>query len=284
MLTQRRWRPERLRAWLDRALLWRAFQHFRAHGGSVHAAAIAYSALLALGPFLLALATVAGFLLRDTAQLDAVVARLLAEVPQAAPLEPELRRILTRQAQAASGPLASVSALLAVWSSGALGAALRRGLRAVAAPQHPGSLVRERLYGIGTTLGALLLAIVWLTAGGFASGLAVTLPGPVRLASGLATSFVLFLLVYRFLLPEPPSSWRILASGALTSAVAWEATKFVITAAARWFGGGSEVYGLLGAVTGALVAANLVAAITLYGAALIATAAECRFSSAERSA
>ncbi|MCS7256740.1 MAG: YihY/virulence factor BrkB family protein [Thermomicrobium sp.] len=284
MRTADRWRLDLLRERLDHALLWRAFLHFRAHGGSVHAAAIAYSALLALGPFLLALATVAGFLLRGTAQLDAVVERLLAEVPQAAPLEPELRRILTRQAQAASGPLAVASALLAVWSSSALGAALRRGLRAVAAPQRPGSLVRERLYGIGTTLGALLLAIVWLTAGGIASGLAVALPGPVRLASGLATSFVLFLLVYRFLLPEPPSSWRILGSGALTSAVAWEATKFVITAAARWFGGGSEVYGLLGAVTGALVAANLVAAITLYGAALIATAAECRFSSAERSA
>jgi membrane protein len=166
-----------LSATLQRTLLWRAFQRYRAHGGPVHAAAIAYSALLALGPFLLALATVAGFLLRGTAQLDAVVERLLAEVPQAAPLEPELRRILTRQAQAASEPVALASTLLAIWSASALGAALRRGLRAVTAPERPGSFVRERLYGIGATLGALLLATTWLVVGGIAGGLAGDGPG-----------------------------------------------------------------------------------------------------------
>jgi uncharacterized BrkB/YihY/UPF0761 family membrane protein len=36
------------------------------------------------------------------------------------------------------------------------------------------------------------------------------------------------------------------------------------------------VYGLLGAVTGILVAAQLAAALTLYGAALLATMAEQR--------
>jgi uncharacterized BrkB/YihY/UPF0761 family membrane protein len=176
-----------LSATLQRTLLWRAFQRYRAHGGPVHAAAIAYSALLALGPFLLALATVAGFLLRGTAQLDAVVERLLAEVPQAAPLEPELRRILTRQAQAASGPVALASTLLAIWSASALGAALQRGLRAVTAPERPGSFVREQLYGIGATLGALLLATTWLVVGGIAGGLAGDgpgVPGPSTSPSG----------------------------------------------------------------------------------------------------
>ncbi len=272
-----------LRARWQRSRWWRASQLFRARGGSVHAAAIASAALLALGPFLLAFATFSGYLLRGTVRPELVLEYLLAEVPQAAPLEPELRRILTRQAAAASGPRALASVLLSLWSASVLGTALRAGMRAVAAPGQRSSLVRERLYGLGTTLGAILLAVFWLLVGGVVGGLSVALPGPLRLASGLASSFALFLLVYRFLLPER-LPFRALAQGALTGAVAWEAAKLAIVAATRWFGSGSEVYGLLGAVTGVLLAANLAAIVTLYGAAVIATANSDTFSTPEHPA
>ncbi|MCX7622593.1 MAG: YihY/virulence factor BrkB family protein [Thermomicrobium sp.] len=274
--------PPQLRARLERALLWRAAVRFRAHDGAVHAAAIGYAALLALGPFLLALATLSGYLLRGAVEPETLVRRALAEVPHAAPLEPVLRDILQRQAQATTGGLALASLCLSVWSASALGAALRRGLRAVTAPERPGSLVRERLYGVGTTLGALLLASTWLTVGGIVGGLAVALPGPLRLLGGLATSAVLFLLVYRFLLPAPPPPWRLLATGASVSALSWEGAKFALVTAARWIGNASEVYGLLGAVTAILIAANLVATVTLYGAAVIAVAQDRRFGPAER--
>lgn len=255
-------------------VFWRAFLRFRSHDGALHAAAIAYNAMLALGPLLLLLATVTSTLLRRTIPPDLVLRFLLTEVPQAAPLEPELRGILTRHADTASGPLALVSILLCLWSASALGAALRRGLRAVAAPERPVSFVRERLYGIGATVGAVGLALIWFTAGGIVSGLVLALPAALRFGSGLLTSFVLFALLYRFLLPAPSPSWRLVSSSALATALAWEATKFAIIAAVQWLGNGSAVYGLLGAVTGILVAANLAAVLTLYGAALIATMTE----------
>ncbi|WP_448575735.1 YihY/virulence factor BrkB family protein [Thermomicrobium sp.] len=262
------------RRWFRQTVFWRAFLRFRSRDGALHASAIAYSALLALGPFLLFLAIVTSRLLRGTIPPDLVLQFLLTEVPQAAPLEPELRGILTRQADNSSGRLALVTMLLSLWSTSALGAALRRGLRAVAAPERPGSFVRDRLYGIGATVGVLGLALLWFTVGGIVSGIALALPAALRFGSGLLASFVLFVLLYRFLLPAPSPSWRLVTGSALATALAWEATKFAITAAVQWLGGGSAVYGLLGAVTGILVATNLVAGLTLYGAALITTMTE----------
>lgn len=269
-----RWSLRAACRYFQQTVFWRAFLRFRSHDGALHSATIAYSALLALGPFLLLFAIVTSLLLRRTIPPELVLRFLLTEVPQAALLEPELRDILTRQADTASGPLALGSMPLALWSASALGAALRRGLRAVAAPERPGSFVRERLYGIGATVGALGLALLWFTVGGILSGLALALPAALRLGSGLLISFVLFVLLYRFLLPAPSPSWRLVSRSALATALAWEATKFAITAAVQWLSGGSAVYGLLGAVTGILVAANLVATLTLYGAALLATMAE----------
>jgi membrane protein len=262
--------------WFRQTVFWRAFRRFRSRDGALHASAIASSALLALGPFLLLLAIVTSRLLRGTIPPDLVLQFLLSEVPQAAPLEPELRVILIRQADTASGPLALVTMLLSLWSASALGAALRRGLRAVAAPERPGSFVRDRLYGIGATLGALGLALLWLTIGGIVSGIALALPAALRFGSGLLASFVLFVLLYRFLLPAPSPSWRLVSGSALATALTWEATKFAITTAVQLIGGGSAVYGLLGAVTGILVSAQLAAALTLYGAALLATMTEQR--------
>jgi uncharacterized BrkB/YihY/UPF0761 family membrane protein len=271
-----RWSLRAACRWSRQTVFWRAFRRFRSGDGALHASAIASSALLALGPFLLLLAIVTNTLLRGTIPPDLVLRFLLSEVPQAAPLEPELRGILARQADTASGPLALVTMLLCLWSASALGAALRHGLRAVAAPERPGSFVRDRLDGIGATLGALGLALLWFTVGGIVSGIALALPAALRFGSGLLASFVLFVLLYRFLLPAPSPSWRLVSGSALATALAWEATKFAITTAVQSIVGGSAVYGLLGAVTGILVAAQLAAALTLYGAALLATRAEQR--------
>jgi len=262
--------------WSRQSVFWRAFRRFRSGDGALHASAIASSALLTLGPFLLLLAIVTSRILRGTIPPDLVLRFLLSEVPQDARLEPELRGILTRQADTASGPLALVTMLLSLWSASALGAALRRGLRAVVAPERPGSFVRERLDGIGATLGALGLALLWFTSGGIVSGIALALPAALRFGSGLLASFVLFVLLYRFLLPAPSPSWRLVSGSALATALAWEATKCAITTAVQSIVCGSAVYGLLGAVTGILVAAQLAAALTLYGAALLATMAEQR--------
>ena len=262
--------------WFRQTVFWRAFQRFRSGDGALHASAIASSALLTLGPFLLLLAIVTSRLLRGTIPPDLVLQFLLSEVPHASPLQPELHGILTRQADNASGPLALVTMLLCLWSASALDAALRRGLRAVVASERSASFVRDRLDGIGATLGALGLALLWFTSGGIVSGIALALPAALRFGSGLLASFVLFVLLYRFLLPAPSPSWRLVSGSALATALAWEATKCAITTAVQSIVGGSAVYGLLGAVTGILVAAQLAAALTLSGAARLATVAEQR--------
>ncbi|MFN3337060.1 MAG: YhjD/YihY/BrkB family envelope integrity protein [Thermomicrobium sp.] len=263
--------------------LWRAYQSFAQRDGALYAASIAYAAVLSLGPFLLALATLGGLLLRDYVAPAVIIDWVTTQLPQTAALAPLLTSMLERQAEAASGLLALASVLLSLWAASLLGSTLRHTLRAVAAPALPRAPLRERLIGLSATLVALLAATAWLGILGIVGGLLVQLPFVWRSVIGLAVSWLVFAALYTFLLPGPRLPYPAIAWSSLFAAVAWELTKAILAFLTHSFGQTSEVYSLLGALLALLVAAHVAAMITLYGAILAVILAEERFHRAEHS-
>ncbi len=264
---------------IERSLLWRAFTHYRRRDGSVHAAAIAYAALLSLAPLALTFTTVASLFLRDRLTPDAAADLILTQLPpSSAQLRPLLTELLVRQAARSSGPLALVSLALSLWSASLLGAALRRGLRAMANPEPAGSFLRERASALLLTLAGIVIALLWLLLAAITSGILAGLPTVWGWSAGLVNSALLFFLLYRFVLPGPRPRARTLLPAVVVSTLAWEGSKLALAIAARWIGGGSAISGVLGAAVALLVAANLAASITLYGAALVACRQSARCS------
>ncbi|MCS7050170.1 MAG: YihY/virulence factor BrkB family protein [Thermomicrobium sp.] len=261
--------------------LWSAFERFRQRDGVLYAAAIAYTALLSLGPFLLALATLAGLLLQGAIEPRTIVDWLALQFPQAVALTPILLPLLERQAAAANGLLVLGSLLRTVWAASLLGITLRHSFQTVAAPTAPVSPLRERLAGVTATLVALFGAVAWLGLLVFIGGLLVQLPFHWRVALGLLSSGVVFVALYSFLLPGPRISTAAVLSSSLLAAAAWEIAKWVLTLIAQSVSRSSEVYGVLGGLVALLVGAHVAAMITLYGATLAFTLAERRFRRAE---
>lgn len=257
-------------AWVRRSLLWRAFTHYRRRDGPVHAAAIAYAALLSLAPLALTFTTITGLLLRDRLTPDAAADLILTQLPpSSAPLRPLLTELLARQAARSSGPLALVSLALSLWSASLLGAALRRGLQAIVMPEQRSSFLRERTGAVLVTVAGILVALLWLVLAAVASGILAGLPPLWRGSVGLLNSALLFFLLYRFVMPGPRPERAALLHGIVVSTLAWEGAKLALATAAEWIGGGSAISGALGATVALLLAANLAASITLYGAAII---------------
>nr|WP_286207395.1 YhjD/YihY/BrkB family envelope integrity protein [Thermomicrobium sp. CFH 73360] len=263
--------------------LWRAYQFFAQRDGALYAAAIAYAAVLSLGPFLFALATLGGLLLRDYVAPATIIDWVTTQLPQTAALAPLLTSMLERQAEVASGLLAVASVLLSLWAASLLGSTLRHALRAVAAPALPRAPLRERLIGLSATLIALFTAIAWLGILGIVGGLLVQLPFVWRSVIGLAASWLLFAALYAFLLPGPRLPYPAIVQSSLLAAGSWELAKAILAFLARGLGRSSEVYGLLGALVALLVAAHVAAMITLYGAIVAVILAEDRFHRAEQS-
>lgn len=263
--------------------LWRAYQYFAQHDGVLYAAAIAYAAVLSLGPFLFALATLGGLLLRDSVAPATIIEWVTTQLPQTAALAPLLTSMLERQAEASNGLLASVSLLLSLWAASLLGSTLRHALRAVVAPASPRPLMRERLIGLSATLIALFAAIAWLGILGIVGGLLVQLPFVWRSVIGLAASWLVFAALYAFLLPGPRLPCSAIVWSSLLAAGSWELAKAILAFLARSVGRSSEVYGLLGALVALLVAAHVAAMITLYGAITAVIFAEERFHRTEQS-
>lgn len=263
---------EKLVQQLTRMALWRAFQHFRSCNGSVHAAAIASATLFTLGPFLLLLATVAGIILREQVTAEAVASWLATEIPAATEsgLRPLLVALIEQYTSQSTTSRFQASLLLSLWSASALATALRRGFQAIANPDASHSSLKHRASGLLATIGALVLAVLWLSFSAALSGFFANFLHNWRWIMGFIGSFFLFVVLYQLFLPTPrrPAKRAVLFAAGV-AAFAWEVTKIGLTIGATWFSGGSEVYGILTIAVAILAAANLAATITLYGAALV---------------
>jgi membrane protein len=224
------------------------------------AAEMAYNAMLALFPTMLAVLTAIGLF----EPLRVTFENFAGRVSEVAPAEAlSLVKGVAQQISASqNGGLFSLSFLLAVWSaSGALSTAMAA-LDEI--HQTPRKLKRPfwkaRLVAILLTVGAILLlvlaaALIFVSdvairmiahqSGGF-SGSLLLIWWFLSFPLALMTMAVLFAFVYRF----GPSRWTVgqpIMPGAVLAAIVWAVLSNGLRVAARYIGS-NQIYGVVGTV------------------------------------
>ncbi len=238
------------------------------------AAGISYFALFSLFPLTLLAVSVFGIVLRDEGTQQSVLNWIVDVLPVEAPtLKSSLRSV------ASSGPtLTIVSLIAALWSAGALSAALRRSLNVVFDVDRSRPFVQGKLvdFAVLPSLGLVALASVVLTTtwriirveAGDRLPLGEEL-APLwelgALSIGGLLSFITFVALYR-VLPNRPVRFASLWPGALVAALAFEAVKFGFAIYLANFTNYDVVYGSLGGVIALLFWVYLTANIMLFGA------------------
>jgi membrane protein len=244
------------------------YVRFSASSGPVLARGLAYLALFALVPALLAVLSVAGFLVSDPAVRDRIVAIVEAQIP---PLGPVMDEAL----QGFSGLAATsgvVSIALLLWSASSVVRALDGAFRVLFEDAGEGRTPIRDVVAAASVAGGILAAATALVL--------VTLPGPVGDVIGVpgpvaraVASFALVTglvgLAYRFV-PRPRPGWRTLGLPALCAGLAI----FLLTALFGVLGpllfGSAELYGAFGALFLGLIWLGNVTQLLLLGAAWVA--------------
>ena len=205
---------------------------YNADGCGTHAAAIAYYAIFSFIPLSLVTLSVLGLVLN----VNRVVQFVFDQVPLQ---ESEFSNVQAVVRQAHNFSIAGISfgAVLLIWSSSGIFAAVRRGLNAAehrnpARPYWRGKLIDLALIPL---FGLLILLSIGLTAAtqgliervGAISGLYFGTNLALRTASYFlpaSISFVMFTLLYRYV-PSGRPAWREAVSGAALSTVLFELAK-----------------------------------------------------------
>jgi membrane protein len=188
------------------------FEVYDQTGGGLVAGGLAYSALIALVPGTLLVASVLGLLVTDPASQERIVEAIASAVP---PLE-EVVRIALESVAAGAVPTTIVAFLALLWGSARFYAALDYAFSRVFHSGRQRNEVVRTLRGVVVTFLFVAVPIAALVIGSVASWLldlapdAGLLHGIARLLVQVATpvgSFLLFVgvvsLVYRFVPPDP---------------------------------------------------------------------------------
>lgn len=244
------------------------YMRFSASSGPVLARGLAFVALFALIPALLAVLSVAGLFVSDPAVREEIVAIVAQQFP---PLAPVIEEAL----QAFSGLAATsgiVSLVLLVWTASSLVRAVDGAFRVVFEDSGEGRTPIRDVVAVAAVAGGTLAAAVILVL--------ITLPGPIgdvigvpssearSLASLLAVTGLLAL-AYRFV-PRPRPAWRMLWLPAVSAGLAI----FLLTSLFAILGpllfGSAQLYGAFGALFLGLIWLGNVTQILLLGAAWVA--------------
>jgi membrane protein len=246
--------------------------------GPIVARSMAYYALFAIFPALLALIVVASSVL-DSAQVQETVTDFVAQyLPMALEfVEDNIHQML--EMRETVGLVALVGL---IWSaSGVFGAAFRAVNKAWGIPKSK-LFLSQKLYGLVTVvlIGALFVATTALSTGlnvVQTKGLSIlgmqptTAPGAHRLVVWLGTllpavlAALAFMLMYRTM-PQTPVKWRDVWLGGLIAGLVWEIGKQLYAWYLATFATSNVIYGSVGAIMGFLLWAYLSAQIFLIGA------------------
>jgi membrane protein len=246
------------------------------------AAAIAYSVLCSLIPFLVTVVAVFGLVLRDEALRQRVTERVLLFLAMSSGDSGFVEQI-TRGLAHTSPAVGPVSLFVTLWSGTRAFSVVQQALEDVWAPEHEGRFLHRRVGDAVMLAGLILLLLASLVANTiFASAVAAgsNLLGPdargLRWLSGAGSvlvsfgfSFTVFVLAYR-LIPPVEKRWHSVLAGALPGAAAFETLKLAFALFVARFAVFSPVYGALSSVFLFLTWANWSAAILLVGAQLAA--------------
>lgn len=248
---------------------------YNADSCGTHAAAIAYYALFSLIPLSLVILSILGLVLDE----NRVVQFVFDQVPLKETQFGNVQAVV-RQAHNFSVAGISFGALLLIWSSSGMFAAVRRGLNAAehrnpARPYWHGKLIDLALIPL---FGLLILLTIGLTAAaqgiiervGTISGLHFGTNMALRTASyalPAMVSFVMFTLLYRYV-PSGRPAWREATIGAIFSTTLFEIAKNTgaIVFANLQYTKNTAIYAGFGTVLAFLFWMFITASILLLGA------------------
>jgi membrane protein len=256
-------------------VLRRTFASLREDHVSLLAAGIAFKALLALFPALIAAVSIWG-LVADPATITQQIGRFTSGLPDEAGqlIESQLTEIAGSGTGALTGALA-VSILLALWSASAGMAGLMEGCNAAYDEVDERSFVQRRGLALAFTVGAIVFLLVSLA-------ILVALPlvlDQVGLGGGadlairilqwpvLAVLVMLVLaLVYRYAPDRDDPQLRWATGGAVLAGVLWLVASAGFTIYVETAGNFAETYGALAGVIVLMLWLYLTAFVILLGA------------------
>lgn len=258
-------------------LLSRALRSFHAHQGLQGAAAIAFHLVFSFIPLSTVLLALLGFLLRDEGQRQRVLEYLLTALPLQSDVMVHDSILGLSQR---SGTLTVLGLLGLVWAASGLFGAIRVAFNVAWGVQSRRRYILDKLFDIAAviTLGALLtvslvgtvMIHILQTLSRMQSG--ALLPQPFQvlftalgLAVPAAVSFVLFLLLYRYI-PSVKHRLEEVWPGALLATLLFELAKHGFALYVAHLSSYQAMYGALGAVMLIMLWTQISAIILLLGA------------------
>jgi membrane protein len=263
------------RGWF--AILRRVKAEVKEDNVTLLAAGVAFYAMLAIFPAIIAVVTVYG-MVADPNQVESQVSEFAKGLPSGADalLTEQLRNVVDAGRQALSIGLA-ISLLVVLWSASSGVQGLVKGLNLVYDEQETRGFLKLRGLSLLLTLGAILVTVVALA-------LIAVFPGVVdglglgqaaELAASIARWVVLALLVlvalavvYRFAPDRANPRWRWVSWGAVVALVLWLLGSVGFSWYVDNFGKYNQTYGALAAVIILLLWLFLSSFAVLFGAEL----------------
>ena len=249
------------------------------------AAGIAFYGMFAVFPALGALVSIYG-LFGDTHVVQSQVQQLTVLLPRetAMLLNDSLNALLAKPSHSLNAGLL-VSLGIAVWGARAGTSSMMSGLNVAVERPERRNFIKFNLIALGLTFGAILFAIIALTAVAVIPIVIAFLPLDDRMQTLLAYSrwpifgaFVLLALdiVYRFGPSQSRPRWRLLSVGTIFAVTFWIVASWAFSLYVTRFGSYDTTYGSLGAVIVLLLWFWISALIVLIGATIDAVRADIK--------
>jgi membrane protein len=261
--------------WKD--TLVRTSQQLKADQVPVLAAGVAFFALLALAPTLVALVSIYG-MVADPADVERHVTDVLGAAPEGArQLVSEQLDAAVERSGAAAGIGAVVALLFALWSASAGVKHLIGALNTVYDEDETRGFLELRGLALAFTVGAVLfVAVAFATVALLPALLADTALGDATRIAISALRFPAIALammaglavMYRFAPDRDDPRWQWASPGAVVAALLWLAGSALFSVYAASFGSYDDTYGSLGGVVVAMLWLFLTAFVVLLGAEL----------------
>jgi membrane protein len=277
-------RHEKLYAWLDRrlggrlSLLVRTALAFDQHDGPLMARSIAYYALFAVFPAILALIVVASAVLES----EEVQESVMALVEQYMPIALDVVAVNIEQLLAMSDTVGLIALIGLIWSASGVASAIFRAVNRAWGIPKSRLFLSAKLYGLAmmcvvgiffllaVSIGPIV-SLVQAWQGPVLGWQPLTRPGTDRLVSWLSAlvpallSVCAFILMYRTM-PRARVGWRDVWLGGLIAGLIWEAGKQIFTWYVSNIATYNVIYGSVGAVIAFMLWCYLSGQIILLGA------------------
>lgn len=266
-------------------LLWRAFNAYREHQMTDHAAALTYYAMMSLFPAALMAVSLLG--LFGQAQLATDFANYVTEHGADSATARTVRNVLSHLTEKSAGTAGAAFVIATVLAlngaSGAYGAA-GRALNRVHALDEERSFVHRKATDLAATLVVIVLFLIVLVALFLGGEIAEDLFGKIGLASeaasvwdvvrwplALLAALVGYAVVYAYAPDVEPRRMRWITPGAVGGVAIWIIGSILFGVYIRNFSSYGAAYGAAGAAIVLLLWLYLTATAFLFGAELNAT-------------